>query len=564
LLVESTANYKLLRAYTSKLVALSYRFATISVVGQNGADHMVHEYTHKAQSDVLMAVGLPDGRLPSTAPVEGCFLMSASQAQFIKQSGHGVEAYCLGHNTWTRPNLFVKALKLPTFRPIFATEKMLFTDQLHSHSKVVPGRHGTNPGEIVQRRRDMLKQLDPYGMPKLQVTPVDLKHYMSLDDVLDFKEALSILEKIIEKHCLEAHIEMVPFGLGNFLSQFMTEHPGSAKVFVHSPFKAYASPQEHVSRLPVESPCKEFLQAVTSPKSRKKKDRKSWSNECEKIDELEEIQDRLAVFLTVSEKKGHERGKEEICSSDVTFVPCLSTYLDINAFLALLHGSELQTWVRSARYRWNKICKMRGLFSALAEENHVNKRSAFSAVLSSGRTLKMIVLSWRKLTPKSRPGKLPTKVQQRKSFKNVQTESIISESMRNANSSQSDLPDMVGATLSSEHSEAAEGRLVSEALVDIGAAATEILQASRPAELFYESRVASAERLVAWFVLLHAMAEPSSRLPFLSYELGKSESRLRVASTPAPVPFSGLESGQTDTIDSSESEVSILETECFV
>jgi hypothetical protein len=262
--------------------------------------------------------------------------------------------------------------------------------------------------------------------------------------------------------------------------------------------------------------------------------------------------------LDVSEgKKNQHQGKEAMPSSDVVMAssaPSLSTSLDVNAFLALLHGNELQTWVRSARYRWNKICKMRGLFSFLAEDK---KRSAFTAVLSTGHTLKMIVLSWRKLAPKS--AKKNSGMSERRKRKdmtqNVQDASI-DESKRVADSSRSSLP---GGTVNSEHDECAEGRLVSEALVNSGASATEILQESRPAELFYESRVASAERLVAWFVLLHAMAKPSSLLPFLSFELGKSESRLRVASTPAPVPFSGFEAGQAEATDSEGSIVEIAQ-----
>jgi hypothetical protein len=590
LLVECTVNYKLLRAYASKLVALSYRFSTISVVGQNGADHMVHEFTHKAQSDVLLAVGLPDGRLPSTAPVESCFLMSASQAQYIKRTGHGVEAYCLGHNTWTRPNLFVRALKLPTFRPIFATEKMLFSDQLHSHSNVPPGCHGTNPGEIVQRRRDMLKQLDPYGLP-LRVTPADLVPYMALDEVLSFDKALLILEAIIEKHCVDAHVEMVPLGLASFLAEFAAEHAGSAEVFVHSPCKAYASPKTHFDDVmsrrnsPYKAfmeatPCKSFLQEVVSPGVKKKRQisevamSKAIRGDSTVVDmdaaadavaeakyqeKVKDISNRLGQFLTVSENRGKEGDKHVIHCSDITISTsdALATTLDMNAFLALLHGKELQTWVRSARYRWSKICKMRGILSFLAEEQHMTGRSAFSAVLSSGRTLKMVVLSWRKKAVQEKEIReekiLPFSGEKsprspRSSYMPNVSNASIAEVKRNASSTWR----TTVTKLNSEHEaeEGAKARLICEDLVNIGASASEVIHESRPAELFYESRVASAERLVSWFVLLHAMATPSSRLPFLSYELGKSESRLRVASTPAPVPFSGFEEEQAHAADS--------------
>jgi hypothetical protein len=306
-----------------------------------------------------------------------------------------------------------------------------------------------------------------------------------MEDILDFHVALSILEAILEKHCLDTHIEMVPLGMGSFLSQFMTEHEGSARVFVHSPCKSYESPQKHLVRQI--SPCKDFLEdLVVSPKtygSRSKTPKKEDSPESTEHEEkVEKIQSKLALFLDVSEgKKNQHQGKEAMPSSDVVMAssaPSLSTSLDVNAFLALLHGNELQTWVRSARYRWNKICKMRGLFSFLAEDK---KRSAFTAVLSTGHTLKMIVLSWRKLAPKS--AKKNSGMSERRKRKdmtqNVQDASI-DESKRVADSSRSSLP---GGTVNSEHDECAEGRLVSEALVNSGASATEILQESRPAEL---------------------------------------------------------------------------------
>ena len=42
-IVDSTMNYKLIRAYCSKLRALAWRFTTFGVAGQNPQDHFVHE-----------------------------------------------------------------------------------------------------------------------------------------------------------------------------------------------------------------------------------------------------------------------------------------------------------------------------------------------------------------------------------------------------------------------------------------------------------------------------------------------------------------------------------------
>jgi hypothetical protein len=56
-------------------------------------------------------------------------------------------------------------------------------------------------------------------------------------------------------------------------------------------------------------------------------------------------------------------------------------------------------------------------------------------------------------------------------------------------------------------------------------------------ENLYETRIAAAERLLANFVIFHRALKPVSRVWGLSFDLDRSESRLRVASTPAPVPF---------------------------
>jgi hypothetical protein len=56
-------------------------------------------------------------------------------------------------------------------------------------------------------------------------------------------------------------------------------------------------------------------------------------------------------------------------------------------------------------------------------------------------------------------------------------------------------------------------------------------------EQLYETRIAAMERLMGFFVVFHRAVKPVSRMPILAFDMDRSESRLRVASTPAPVPF---------------------------
>jgi len=77
----------------------------------------------------------------------------------------------------------------------------------------------------------------------------------------------------------------------------------------------------------------------------------------------------------------------------------------------------------------------------------------------------------------------------------------------------------------------------SRARVKQGAGGKDLIAELGYMEGIYETRVAAAERLLAFYVLFHAAVRPVSRLWGLRFDMDRSESRLRVASTPAPVPF---------------------------
>jgi hypothetical protein len=67
----------------------------------------------------------------------------------------------------------------------------------------------------------------------------------------------------------------------------------------------------------------------------------------------------------------------------------------------------------------------------------------------------------------------------------------------------------------------------------------QVLESQRVLEYFYESRVGATERLVGFMVLFHRMVSVTSRVPYLGFAMDRTESRLRIASTPAPVPMRG-------------------------
>lgn len=113
-------------AFLSKLFALSYSVAGLSVYSANPHDHLVHRHTHRVVRGSLLAVGRPDGRVHALAAAEATSLLSIKQASSIQSLGVTCETLTLGHNPWSLPRSI--PLVLPTIRPQLLSEKLL---QLH-------------------------------------------------------------------------------------------------------------------------------------------------------------------------------------------------------------------------------------------------------------------------------------------------------------------------------------------------------------------------------------------------------------------------------------------------
>lgn len=76
-----------IEAYASKLFALAYKNAQISVASGNPADHLVHRHTHRVVRGCLLAVGRPDGRLNALTSAENTVCLSLNQASSIQNYG---------------------------------------------------------------------------------------------------------------------------------------------------------------------------------------------------------------------------------------------------------------------------------------------------------------------------------------------------------------------------------------------------------------------------------------------------------------------------------------------
>eukprot|EP00930_Biecheleria_cincta_P085510 TRINITY_DN7489_c0_g1_i3.p1 TRINITY_DN7489_c0_g1~~TRINITY_DN7489_c0_g1_i3.p1 ORF type:complete len:1587 (+),score=291.03 TRINITY_DN7489_c0_g1_i3:80-4762(+) len=190
-IVDTTANYKLLRAYISKLRALAWRFTAFGVAGQNAADHFVHEMTHLAHSDTFLAVGRPDGRLASLAATESSVLMSVQQARYISSKKSGsVEAICVGHNPWRKAGLWSQAVALSTAqRPPFLSERELSTEN---------GEHA--PGNVMHRVADFVSKHRQKGQDAIPwIGKEELVKRMGGQEDISHEKARAVVSDVVHQ-----------------------------------------------------------------------------------------------------------------------------------------------------------------------------------------------------------------------------------------------------------------------------------------------------------------------------------------------------------------------------
>jgi len=111
-------------AFVSKLFALSYSIASITVFSGNPCDHLVHRFTHRVVRGGLLAVGRPDGRLNALTAAENTCSLSVNQASSIQNYGVTCESITIGHNPAKLP-LTANHIYLPRHRPRFLSEHII-------------------------------------------------------------------------------------------------------------------------------------------------------------------------------------------------------------------------------------------------------------------------------------------------------------------------------------------------------------------------------------------------------------------------------------------------------
>mmetsp|Transcript_112402 Transcript_112402/g.357267 ORF Transcript_112402/g.357267 Transcript_112402/m.357267 type:complete len:1621 (+) Transcript_112402:48-4910(+) len=498
--VDCTVNYKLLRAYGSKLGALAFPFTGFSVVGQNGEDHFVHEMTHLAQSNAILLVGRPDGRLGSLAASEAAVIMSTQQARYIcSRPMRGVEALSVGHNPWAKEGLFRRQLVLPAdSRPLFMSQKLLTTEH---------GAHA--PGDVVQKAGALMA----YATTASSAAGPTVEHFAwmnmeSLKELLlkrgldfnsiSFEDSEALLVELVMKNQ-----DILGIDANDFVVAIVSEHMRTGSTMPSTPHA--------MSR---------FSTSLT----------KGVSTIVDIID---------STRLNPSNRWKPKR-KQSLFSNGACTASC---------FLAALRGRKMRDHIHELqiKYQSAEIKKRVGAKVTRSNNGEETVRTCFDAWASLSVQSLIVATAtndkqaqegsglhtaaWRVREEYRRRRRQWLQCYQRSGIAELcfaQWRELITEGVRVI---------VVGAV--------AEGsELAGLKQVPVGGHGgqgsgvdKEWLNDLRLLEHLYETRVAAAERLLAMYVLLHGAVKPISRLWWLSYDMDRTESRLRVASTPAPVPF---------------------------
>lgn len=148
-------------AFCSKLFAVAYSAATVTVFSANPVDHLVHRMTHRVVRGSLLACGRPDGRLLSHTSSEASVCLSVNQASSIQNLGSTCESITIGHNPFKLP-LTAFSIFLGGCRKKFLCEKALDAEGLSILDKSIkmPVDIATNPAKSADDLMDRIKKAD--------------------------------------------------------------------------------------------------------------------------------------------------------------------------------------------------------------------------------------------------------------------------------------------------------------------------------------------------------------------------------------------------------------------
>lgn len=504
-IVESTANYKLLRAYLSKLRALAWRFTAFGVAGQNGADHFVHEMTHLAHSDALLVVGRPDGRLSSLAASESSVLMSVQQARYISSKKSGsVEAVCVGHNPWRKAGLWAQAVALPTAqRPLFLSERELNTEK---------GEHA--PGNVMHKVADFVNTQHHKGKDVVPwIGKQELVKRMGGQAEVSSEKAQALVTEIVQEQAERLKINHANFQATRFFKQ-----------------------QESFTPTTIKAGTQNFL-SITDASPKSPKSPGFFSSKSKRLSGPSGMGgisiSQIMALLRGTEMQEHiadlqeqQRKAETTKHLVATLIGRPAESLMSDAFSGWLEA--IRASIKQREMASKAIMQRLSLHSNCDDRpsSKGSKRRRHSCVGASATTSAENAADcpeWRKNEEIRR-------------YARSRCSSMFGASQRSCFESWKDVTAVERAKAGRQKPHKKGSSIVGGGLVG-KASGRQLLAELALVEGLYESRIASAERLLAFFVMFHEAVRRVASLPFLGYDMDRSESRLRVASTPAPVGF---------------------------
>lgn len=519
-IVDSTVNYKLLRAYVSKLRSLAYRVSTFGVSGQNGADHFVHEIMSSTGSDVILAVGRPDGRLAGLSATEASVVMSTQQTEFIaSRRSSGVEAISLGHNPWPgKAGLFKRALVLPTEQRVhFLSQRLLGT---------YSGAH--DPNDVTHKVSVLTHQDDGLGEGMRRDYPWiekdELLQRMGGKSHVSVTQARGIIYNLLSEQAEKLQIQESGIDINAVFEEPKPERQssklGRGRTSIFGGLSSRRNSSKTKSRFP----------------------------------------SSVGFFL------GQSSGQEmDDAGSPLSPGETDSSNVPLSTLMAALRGHKMREHVQRLQEA-ERESRMR-----LAGEDTREEKLKLMQLKHAGTAVQDAFTIWLEYVKSAvREPRSPTSPQPRSPKVKVQRsrsrrwnddvdaaamipmEWRLHEIQRMALSSHlcflglSPKSVFKGWAIYSRTQNALRGKPrppwcnpgheVGAGLVG-HAEGSELLAQLRLLEELYETRIGAAERLMGFFVLFHGAVRPLSKLLGFSFDMDRTESRLRVASTPSPIAF---------------------------
>eukprot|EP00929_Paragymnodinium_shiwhaense_P114830 TRINITY_DN8334_c0_g1_i2.p1 TRINITY_DN8334_c0_g1~~TRINITY_DN8334_c0_g1_i2.p1 ORF type:complete len:1861 (+),score=397.04 TRINITY_DN8334_c0_g1_i2:77-5659(+) len=547
---DSTVNYKLLRSYLTKLRALAFRFTTFGVAGQNPLDHFVHEMTHMTTSEVIVCMGRPDGRLGTLAAQEAAIIMSAQQSRFVASTPFiGIEAFSVGHNPWQKEGLFSKAITIPTERrPVFLSSKLM---QTH--------KNGHAPGEVVAMCAALAEgRTEDQAMTVCNPTidmPDLIKRMGGKESTMSEQSVKGLVNKLLKEQEDSLGIEAAKFRVEELLPRAQGQgnnEPNMRRSSIIKPLFTWTKKKKldcekcGKQNLPLDA--KFCLNCGAPIEVREGSPNSDASTECPP-DTAESNKGRSS-FASVMPSPSEKKRKWAWSAGGA------NGYTPANV-MALLRGHQMQKQVRAlqAQKRQSELRK-----KIAAQAGQAAHLSGLKLCFEVWREKAQVTTKARRLTrggskskltmhpPRSSGGHMeevhraPWRVKEE--CRRKMRQGLFGRGAGGLVSIPKGMVFVRWAQLVRERKDALLGGGTAEEDCAIGSALAkgcannaELVKGLRLLESLYETRVAAAERLLSWLIIYHRAVRPLSTLPFLSFDMDRSESRLRIASTPAPVPF---------------------------